>query len=65
MHSIKDVLVECPECSKPELVRTPSSFISLTRPEANTKTGDLVKEKIEEFRSDLKKEKKKLASESL
>jgi|TARA_R100001129_G_scaffold153291_1_gene115839 putative FmdB family regulatory protein len=62
MHSIKDKLVECPECHTPELSRVPANF-SLGKTEGTNNAGDLVKEKIEEFKSDLKQEKQKLASE--
>lgn len=62
MHRIKDVLVDCPSCAAPKLDRVPASF-SLTKTTENNNAGDLVKEKIEEFKSDLKQEKQKLASE--
>jgi len=62
MHSIKDKLTDCPVCFGPELERIPSGF-STPKIESVSGTGDLVKEKIEEFRSDLKEEKQKLASE--
>ena len=62
MHSIKDKLVDCPSCGAAALNRVPANF-SLGKSEGTSSTGDLVKEKIEEFRSDLKQEKQKLASE--
>lgn len=62
MHSIKDKLKDCPSCDKVTLERMPSGF-SMQKKESTEKNGDLVKEKIEEFRSDLTDEKKKLASE--
>jgi len=62
MHSIKDKLAECPNCKALDLNRVPASF-SLGKSEGSSGTGDLVKEKIEEFKSDLKQEKEKLASE--
>jgi len=62
MHSIKDKLVECPGCKALDLNRVPANF-SLGKREGTSGTGDLVKEKIEEFKSDLKQEKEKLASE--
>ena len=62
MHSIKDKLVDCPSCGEPQLNRVPANF-SLGKTESPSKAGELVKEKIEEFKSDLKQEKQKLASE--
>ena len=64
MHGISHKLVDCPACNTPELERVPSNFTNIKKTETN-KAGDLVKEKIEEFKSDLKEEKKKLASEEL
>jgi putative FmdB family regulatory protein len=61
MHSIKDKLTDCPACSVPGLERIPSGFS--TPKIQSAAAGDLVKEKIEEFRSDLKEEKDKLSSE--
>ncbi len=63
MHSIKHKMVDCPSCNKPDLNRVPANF-SLGKTEGVNNAGDLVKEKIEEFKSDLKQEKQKLASEN-
>ena len=63
MHSIKDTLADCKSCEALEtLVRVPSHFISSQPKQGENATGDLVKEKIEEFRDDLNKEKEKLSS---
>lgn len=62
MHGIKDKLIDCPLCKAPSLDRVPTNFTNVKKTESN-KVGEIVKEKIEEFKSDLKEEKKKLASE--
>lgn len=66
MHCIKDILIKCPECDDSSLARVPSTFISINNTaQSDDKPGSLVKEKIEEFKKDLKNEKEKLSSEVL
>ena len=65
IHSIKTTLEECPSCNSLEFKRIPTSFmISSGQQEDNKKVGDVVKESIEEFRSDLKEEKEKLTKQT-
>ena len=67
VHSIKDKFSSCEECNKTceeggNLSRLPSSFTTSTPKEnlnSNNKAGELVKNKIEEFKEDLKQEKEK------
>ena len=64
MHSITAYLTDCERCeASGSLIRIPSHFISSTKQPSNKIAGDLVKEKIEEFRQDLQEEKDKLKSE--
>ena len=65
-HSIKEKFSSCEECDKEckkkgSLSRLPSSFITSISKEnlSSKKAGDLVKDKIEEFKEDLKREKEK------
>ena len=63
MHPILVCLKDCEACeSTDSLVRVPSHFVSTKEAENISLTGDLVKEKIEEFREDLNQEKEKLKS---
>ena len=63
VHSMKDKLKECEECSG-NVERVPLNEVNLTKssdtPSKSTKTGSLVNKSIEEFRTALKKEKKRL-----
>ena len=64
MHSITARLTDCESCSSSDsLVRVPSHFVSSNKQDDIKNAGDLVKEKIEEFRQDLQEEKEKLRSE--
>ena len=62
-HSIKEKLKDCPSCSITDsLKRLPTSF-TVVKPVStltNKKTGTVTKEKIEEFRQELKSDKEKL-----
>ena len=64
MHSITATLEVCERCeAEGTLTRIPSSvFVTTTRinEETKQKAGDLVKQKIEEFKQDLKEEKRRL-----
>jgi len=61
MHSITVCLTNCEHCEeKDSLVRVPSHFISSSKQTGSKEAGDLVKEKIEEFKKDLDEEKEKL-----
>ena len=62
VHSMKDRLDSCNYCSG-SVERVPISLITISKksaPQATQKTGTLVKKSIEEFREDLKNEKKRL-----
>lgn len=64
MHSISICLKNCEACkSADSLVRIPSHFISSKEADSANLAGDLVKEKIKEFREDLDQEKERLRSE--
>lgn len=64
MHSIVERLTNCENCNSIDsLVRVPSHFVSSSTQESVKNTGDLVKEKIEEFRQDLEEEKEKMKSQ--
>tara|TARA_R110000824_G_scaffold27426_10_gene93200 strand:- start:1018 stop:1224 length:207 start_codon:yes stop_codon:yes gene_type:complete len=64
MHSIKDTLSDCDNCvQKNTLVRVPSHFMLSQEQHQESKAGALVKEKIEEFKEDLNREKERLSSE--
>jgi putative FmdB family regulatory protein len=64
MHSITACLTNCEHCeAEDSLVRIPSHFASSIKQTGSKNTGDLVKEKIEEFKQDLQEEKDKLKSE--
>jgi len=62
-HSIKEKLRDCPSCEVTDsLNRLPTSF-TVAKPLgtlANKKTGTVTKEKIEQFRQELKSDKEKL-----
>ena len=64
MHSINSTLDKCEKCeAKGELIRVPSVvFVTTTKTNEETqkKVGEVVKQNIEEFKQDLKKEQKKL-----
>ena len=65
-HSITEDLTDCTECeSAGTLEKVPSTFISLNQKtnENDKKVGELTKQKIEEFRKELKQQKKKLREE--
>jgi|MDSZ01.3.fsa_nt_gb putative FmdB family regulatory protein len=61
-HSMSEELTDCTECETDgTLKKVPSMFISFvkkTGESKNSKVGELTKEKIEEFRKDLNKQKK-------
>ena len=58
-HSITERLEDCEECDEEgALFRVPSFFVMKKEEQASNKTGDIVKSKIEEFKQDLKEEKK-------
>tara|TARA_R110000744_G_scaffold236046_2_gene353631 strand:- start:280 stop:501 length:222 start_codon:yes stop_codon:yes gene_type:complete len=60
-HSIKDTKTDCTACGKETLIRLPPDFMigaQKTSPKGK-KAGDVVKSSIEEFREDLRQEKKK------
>jgi putative FmdB family regulatory protein len=60
-HSISDYLDNCEKCNKEGvLFRVPSFFIADNKEASPAKIGDVVKNKIEEFRQDVKEEKQKL-----
>ena len=63
-HSINSTFDKCKECDvEGELVRVPSSvFVTTTKVNEKTqqKAGEVVKQNIEEFKQDLKKEKERL-----
>jgi len=64
MHSIKDRMTNCENCEfEGTLLRVPSHFISSQNFEKKSNVGDLVKEKIEEFKEELNKEKERLSTE--
>jgi len=63
-HSITESLKDCPSCSirteKGTLFRVPSFYIAKKEPQNAGKVGDIVKSKIEEFRQEIKEEKREL-----
>ncbi len=63
-HSISECLKDCPSCSvrteKGTLFRVPSFFTAKSENTDSGKVGDVVKNKIEEFKQEVKKEKRKL-----
>ena len=64
MHSIAERLTNCDKCNSVDsLIRIPSHFASFNTQESTKNAGDLVKEKIEEFRQDLEEEKEKMKSQ--
>ena len=70
VHSIKEKLTDCEECTHTEaLVRVPSSSIFISKLKNNTNTGrkvgDLVKQHIEEAKEEVKNEKKSLRTKEL
>ena len=65
-HSIKEKLRDCQSCNIVDsLKRLPSSFSvkKATESAGTAKAGDLTKEKINEFKQELKDQKKKLKSQ--
>ena len=63
VHSMKEKLDTCLHCSG-SVERVPMNMVSVfkshTDDQANQKTGSVVKKSIEEFRQDLREEKKRL-----
>lgn len=63
-HSMTEVIDSCEECGAADSLKKIPSFFSFEVPkEASVKTGQVVKESIEEFREDLKNQKDELKSE--
>tara|TARA_R110000824_G_scaffold2936_10_gene13401 strand:- start:25072 stop:25335 length:264 start_codon:yes stop_codon:yes gene_type:complete len=63
-HSMTEVVESCEGCNTTgSLKKIPSSFSFETAKEVSVKTGQIVKESIEEFREDLKNQKDELRSE--
>jgi len=59
-HSIKETINECKECGSEDTVeKIPTSFLAIKKQEA----GKLVQTHIEEFKQDLRQEKKDLQSQ--
>ena len=64
-HSIKEKMHNCAVCGTTDsLIRTPGTFVSETGRSRNKQVGSIVKEKIEEFREDLKKQKQRTVQET-
>ena len=63
MHSYKVRLEDCPECGeKKALEKMLNNFTTINKNYIDDKeVGSVVKEKIEDFRNDLKQEKKRLS----
>ncbi len=64
-HSMSEELTDCTECeSVNTLEKVPGTFVSLNQKvnesDKNLKVGQLTKQKIEEFREDLKQQKKEM-----
>lgn len=62
VHSMKEKLTICPSCDG-TIERVPLNLINIKKQpddSSQSKTGSLVKKSIEEFRQDLKDEKKRL-----
>lgn len=58
-HPIKEKLKDCPVCGIVDsLVRIPGNFVSNTGEQQRRGVGALTKEKIEEFREELGKQKR-------
>jgi putative FmdB family regulatory protein len=64
-HSIKEKMKDCTSCGiKNTLKRLPTSFtVTKKHTETSKNVGDVTKEKIEQFREELQKDKKKLQEE--
>lgn len=64
-HSIKEKMTDCLECGIIDsLTRVPSKFTTTIQKTHNKhKVGDVVKSSIEDFRKDLKDEKKRRKSQ--
>ena len=65
VHSIKERLSDCLTCGVVDsLTRIPYDIVTkVNKNITKTKVGDIVKEKIEEFKKDLKKQKNDLKNE--
>jgi putative FmdB family regulatory protein len=65
VHSITEDKTDCNLCEKQDcLTKIPSSFITLSSKKKDKgKPGSLVKNSIEDFKQDLKEQKKKAAKE--
>ena len=63
MHSMKDKLEDCKECSsKNTLVRMPP-IVSKAKVSSKKKAGDIVKKFIEDTKNDVRKEKKDMRNQ--
>ena len=68
-HSMSEDLTDCTECESADtLEKVPSTFVSLNykanENNKSLKVGQLTNQKIEEFREDLKQQKKELKEET-
>tara|TARA_R110000824_G_scaffold5670_6_gene26069 strand:+ start:2327 stop:2539 length:213 start_codon:yes stop_codon:yes gene_type:complete len=63
MHSYKIKLEDCPECGHEKTLEKIINNFSTTiqNHDGNEEVGSVVKEKIEDFKNDLKQEKKRLS----
>ena len=60
-HSMTKILEDCDQCdAKGTLKKIPTAFRLTTDQPSTNKTGQIVKNSIEEFRQDLKEEKERL-----
>ncbi len=65
-HTMSEVMRDCRNCgAKEALQKMPSSFSLGKSNEDNQKVGNIVKKSIEDFRTDLEEEKKRLKNEEL
>jgi predicted nucleic acid-binding Zn ribbon protein len=63
-HAMSDCRKDCAECGTPEsLVKRPSSFNLESPQHNNKKTGQIVKQSIEDFKEDLESQKQELTSQ--
>ncbi len=59
-HSISKILEDCQFCNEVGTLKKVPTAFRLLNDEKNNKTGQIVKNSIEEFRQDLKDEKERL-----
>tara|TARA_R110002126_G_scaffold138553_2_gene283025 strand:+ start:339 stop:605 length:267 start_codon:yes stop_codon:yes gene_type:complete len=63
-HAMSDCRKDCTECDSPgSLVKKPSSFNLEGPHHDNKKTGQIVKQSIEDFKEDLESQKQDLANQ--